>query len=273
MEYNPKLDYQFCKNLIVGTTNENEYRLRQVFFLKEKPISELEHRVLLYKDMLSVLKSSNDHINDLMLIYEKLYLEKLSVNQHAILKRVLAYSSERLVYQRLAESKLYSNKEEFIALVFTSKRFMNNLHPVVFYKVLAKVMCRHFENGSTDEAYQIFDEMLTLTNNQNFMHRLVNKKEITELIHDKQSEVRRLFGIYEVYLVGSCARDEMDQYSDVDLVVITRCKDSYLIAKSFKEIVSYYEHLFKMPVDLKIGGKINEVNMNKNCLRDLCKVY
>lgn len=272
MQYNPKLDYLFCKYLIVSVT-KNEQQFKHAFWGKTPPESINECKILFYKDLLDEIKNSADYIETLLSIHEKLYGFALSKGGISLLKRVFKYENEDLIYQRLAECSHDDNNADFIAFVYTAKRFAKNLNPIVFYKESTKDMFHLFRVGDTERAKTILKIMCKRTERQNHYHALTNREEIVGQIINKKNDIINLLFIKEIFLVGSCARDEMNEYSDVDLVCIVDKENTQKADYRFGKVRDYFSTLFNIHVDLKMGGDLDGLDLNDNFRRDLFRVF
>ena len=75
----------------------------------------------------------------------------------------------------------------------------------------------------------------------------MNKKEIFTVIKNHKDKIKE-FGIIKIGLFGSCARDEQNAQSDIDLLAIFhKGKKTY---KNFIHLCFYLDSLFGQKVDL-----------------------
>lgn len=81
-----------------------------------------------------------------------------------------------------------------------------------------------------------------------------SKDQILKIIRNNQEAIRD-FGVSEIGLFGSFARDEQKEDSDIDLIVkFKHGKKSYM---KFIDLSEYLEKLFNRKVDLLTEKSIN----------------
>jgi hypothetical protein len=175
-DYNPKLDYQFCKNLLIGNTNDNETRLREVYFGKSKPATETERKILIYKEALEYIKSNIklDISNSLIKAYEILFNLTISKVKLEKILSLFTYKNNELLYQRLIEEDLFSDDFDFVAYVYNAKRLLNNEYPIIFYKEASELLIAYYKVGETNIALDIFQKIKRQTEVQNIKHKLIH---------------------------------------------------------------------------------------------------
>lgn len=273
MHYNKKINYQFCKNIVIGSTDEKEQELRRVFNQVDEPTSEMDFKLLKCKEWLDALHMSKNFVKTLVHIHEEMYEVKPSSAEITLIEKVLNGINEELVYQRLAETCLFDNRIDFLAFVYTAKRISAFLPPVIFYKDSTQLMYSFFRVGNTTAGSAVFAQMKKKTDFQNQSHSMVGREEIVKKILEAQNRLRKLFSINTIYLYGSCARDEMDEYSDIDLICLIDYEDKFRLAKAISEIHEFFDKLLDLPIDLKIGCDENDPGINANIRRDLYKIY
>jgi len=273
MSYNKKIDYQFCKNIVIGSTDENEWRLRRVFNLIEEPICEAEFRLLKCKKLLESLFVSIDLLKSLNNIHQEMYESPLPCAETALIEKLLNSTNDELIYQRLAESCLFDSRVDFLAFVYTAKRIIAQMPPVIFYMDSTKLMYACFRVGNTKVGSAILTKMKKQTDFQNHCHGLVSREEIIGKLLVVQDQLSKQFSIRTLYLYGSCARNEMDEYSDVDLICIVDYEDKQRLAKETLSIYEFFTRILALPVDLKIGGDEDDVVINANIRQDLYKIF
>ncbi|MDR2828336.1 MAG: nucleotidyltransferase domain-containing protein [Acholeplasmatales bacterium] len=273
-EYNPKLDYQFCKNLIIGSTNENETRLKQVYFGNEVPITNTEIKILKYKEAYEYLKyniNSTNIVSTINKVYEMLMHLKLTKEKEKLILHLLNYKNNELIYKNIIESNLFDEDIHFIPFVYNAKRFLNNDYPIIFYKDATELLNSYYKFGDTTEAFNIINNMKKQTEVQNIKHDLFNRNYVvTKLLKDKENLLLN-YNVKSVYLVGSSSRDTMNVYSDIDIIcILQNYKEDN---KNYLTLLSYLGNLFSLHIDLKTGGDINDLDLNPNFKRDLFYVF
>ncbi|MDR2827897.1 MAG: nucleotidyltransferase domain-containing protein [Acholeplasmatales bacterium] len=274
--YNPKLDYQFCKNLIIGNTDEFETRLKMVYFNKEKSTTITENKILVLKKALNYLKTNiTKNIGDTLTTTYKLIFN-MDIEKEKMLKilKICSCMDENKIYQLLIEEDIFDTDIIFACFIYNAIRIIKMKHIIIFYNATTKLLNVYYKIRNTAAALQILNIMKKQTKVQNIKHPLFNKEYVVQTIIKNKDTLLNEYYVIELYLVGSASRDTMDCYSDVDVICIVRKKDIESKYSNIKvTLLEYLKEIFDMHVDLKIGGKINDLNLNDNFKRDLFRVF
>lgn len=75
----------------------------------------------------------------------------------------------------------------------------------------------------------------------------MNKQEILDLLHDHVDNIQRRFDVKQLGLFGSAARDEMNDESDIDVLVEFKGPATF---DGYMDLKFYLEDLFGKDVDL-----------------------
>ncbi|WP_457596290.1 type VII toxin-antitoxin system MntA family adenylyltransferase antitoxin [Hydrogenimonas sp.] len=95
----------------------------------------------------------------------------------------------------------------------------------------------------------------------------MNRQEIIDYLKRKKSEYRERFGIEQIVLFGSFAKDRATPQSDVDIAIETPQCDYFLLFDMKEEL----ERVFKRHVDLvRIRKKMNEKLKRKILEEGIC---
>ena len=83
----------------------------------------------------------------------------------------------------------------------------------------------------------------------------MRKQEVLQLLTQHKPELIRRFGITDLALFGSTARDEAQEDSDIDVMVEFEGRST---AKRYFGVQFYLEDLLKHPVDLVQKGVVRQ---------------
>lgn len=75
----------------------------------------------------------------------------------------------------------------------------------------------------------------------------MNRDAVLKLLRTHKSVLERQFGIVDIALFGSTARDEVSTYSDIDILVSF---DGPTTSERYFGVQSYLEDLLASPIDL-----------------------
>jgi len=96
----------------------------------------------------------------------------------------------------------------------------------------------------------------------------MRKEEVLKLLSQHKPELVRRFGITDLALFGSIARDEATDASDVDVMVEFEGRST---AKRYFGVQFYLEDLLKRPVDL-VQKEVVRPELKPYVERDLIRV-
>ena len=83
----------------------------------------------------------------------------------------------------------------------------------------------------------------------------MNKNQVLNLIKVHKNELTVKFGVLKIGLFGSCARDEVTDESDIDIVVELNNADLFLLVA----LRNYLQELFNCNVDIvRYRKRMNE---------------
>lgn len=84
----------------------------------------------------------------------------------------------------------------------------------------------------------------------------MTKEEILSFLRDKKSFLSKNFGVSSIALLGSYARGEQRDDSDIDIAVEIESENKF---RSFFDLKYYLEEHFKRKVDLGIESSIKPI--------------
>jgi len=94
------------------------------------------------------------------------------------------------------------------------------------------------------------------------------KKQMLEYLRELKPELKRLYGINEIAVFGSFARDNESEYNDIDIIIIDMDrKNGFLIAKAKR----YLMEKLNMDVDIGFYSAMNPY-IKKNIQKDITHV-
>ncbi len=82
----------------------------------------------------------------------------------------------------------------------------------------------------------------------------MNKQKILDLLHDHLNPIQQRFGVKQVGLFGSAARDELNEESDIDVLVEFKGPATF---DAYMDLKLYLEDLFAKKVDLITASGLN----------------
>ncbi len=88
------------------------------------------------------------------------------------------------------------------------------------------------------------------------MNKKMTKQEIIDFLIEHKQELCEKYGVIQIGLFGSYARDEAKEGSDIDIAVEIQSKNKY---RSFFGLKRHLEENFKNKVDLGIESTLKPI--------------
>ena len=79
-------------------------------------------------------------------------------------------------------------------------------------------------------------------------YEMLESQEIIKIIKDKYPEIKKRFHVIEIGLFGSCARDEAEEGSDIDLLV--EMEEGYNDLFNLIDLKDFLESVLNAPVEI-----------------------
>jgi len=245
-EYNPKIDYLICKNLLIKNTYRfNEFELRKGY-----------------------LKNYKRHDKEMSKIIRiKKYLRKHKIYNFStknFLKLIYKISGKKIEYHY--RKKLEDMKKDDIYDYIYYLRYLDNLE---INELMLKIMLMYVYSKDNEiiipqrgyikellkDVYQIngLKEIIkileTNTANINKRHDMRINDLIRKIIKNKKEEFLKEFPeVKEFGIYGSFAVNKENEYSDIDMLIIS---DDY--NEELRELIKkYWSRYISINIDIKI---------------------
>lgn len=245
LKYNPKIDYLICKWLTKPRRNHKEFILRAVFFNQAKPKTQDQLTICRYRDTfkLLVLHEVDDAIDTFF--NDRRQIKSLNYGR---INECFKINPDFDFFATLLKNDTIP--AVFSVLLFNAIRVKNSLFPVIFQTHHMNRILEYIKKNQNHEAERIYDLSCILT--ERFLKKKsgFSKDEIMEKIALMKNELKLGYNIDKVYIYGSIARDDANEYSDLDVIVVTELlafDDDYVFS-----LQKTIEEQLKMPIDLHL---------------------
>ena len=240
-EYNPKIDYLFCRHIFLTPLENNDEALwRKCWFGEIEAFSRgskamIKAKMLLEK-VAAIFKNNGN-------CYELFNALGLSPNLYALFKEALlkAYDDD------------LSASDRFLISCIKNK---SNYDGMINEKVAHAVLCIASKHIPTIFYSGQFNRILKLTKNDNEMalECLYLARNRTESLNKKHKEIsyddivfkilsckdylKETYGINEMYIYGSYAKGNPTNYSDLDIFAVADAPSLLIAEGALKKILS-----------------------------------
>lgn len=266
--YNPKLEYLICKWLCQPKKNHDEIKLRLVYEGKTVPKTIDQHTIYNLKKVWIEIKKQNYSC-----AYWILTNKRIDVELAALL---LSIQHERFneleILVKLFSHQSYSgNALMFMILFYNYMRINSGLTPIFCQMKYLKDIYKFSQSKDIETVEQILQILNVTAQRINRVSKYITLEKISYLLYEKKDELANDLKIKAVYVYGSFARNSMNKYSDIDLIVVTK-KSNYDQADIFK-IQAFIEHIIGIKTDIYMCLKKLDLTMfDKYIKKDLKKI-
>ena len=96
----------------------------------------------------------------------------------------------------------------------------------------------------------------------------MNRTELLVFLTDHKEEFRLNYGVEKLALIGSFARDEASEESDIDLMVEIRSRNKF---RSYFGLLHFLEDTLHRKIDIAVDSALKPL-IRKNVLRDMIAI-
>lgn len=269
--YNKKINFKFLEYLYQHCDSKDlhEMHLKNVLNGKEKIINDIDIFILRGKEVLEYMLDNKEYnISNIKYIYY-LYTKEKFLDDNLLNNIIKIYDNdinkEVEIYKYIIKNNIFGYYNiELAKILFNYIRIIDNNYPLIFYFELTNKINGLILNDLdfTKELY----ELKELTNHHNIKHEIIDYDYIYNKLIDNKNKLIKM-GINELFIYGSYARKDYNEYSDLDLLCITN--NMFYIDKEFIKII--LEAMLNIKVELNIKShdyhKFITNDMNNEKLR------
>jgi len=278
-EYNQKIDYLICKYLI-GHKKKiiDELAMRKVYQEEKEAKTKEEIIMLRTKKIIEYIKipTTRFTLKEIEKCYEMLIDEKAKITKltQKLLEEIVDNFSINKVsdiaeisFIKILKSGAFGNKWNgcMAKIVHNFILIKNGFLPTIIYAYQMKIIKRLIKEGEEEGAIIELKKAYERTNKFNTKHVLIPYEEIVEKIKNKKEELKERYGVESVYVYGSYARREENEYSDLDLY-IKLSKQKRKDKTNKRRIANYLEKELGLMIDIKIIERPQTNENQKNII-------
>lgn len=274
--YNPKLDYLFCKHFSASLPDIlNEERWRDIFDGNSKPEIPAQRTMLAGKEILSTIAKGGEFLALSDQVYRILVGQSFSEEDRSWLLDMAQMTQSPAACDAFLVHSLQHFCERPMG-VELSKALMILLlarcgHPPIclYQRPVIRIMD---EMGSNlPAAVNMVKNLRLQSESMNRWHVPVSRAVIFEKLKECIPRLQEKYGVKELYVYGSYAKDEVDGYSDLDVYLRI---DEMVNGKTGYSAMGFIRKSVGVPVDghVTYASKIDPNSFRGEIRRHLIKV-
>lgn len=268
-EYNPKIDYFVCKNLAEGLERGYyEEHIRAVYHKEESAKSDFEFMMIKIKEIFKL----NDINNNAPMIVNNLY--QCITNSNIDISFQLndfSYLALKNNYAIIDSLKI-SLELKFILfqiVLFLVLSLKYDL-PIIPYHFSCKNIFNNLINDSSDETIENNIAILVLrTMKLNQRHDISYSKKVFKILNENKVDLLSNTSILKIGIYGSFATGNMNEYSDLDLLVIMNEKENIDVILDYS--YKFWSFKIDIPIDIKVITEKDLLGLNMKGLKKTLK--
>lgn len=276
MNYNPKIDYLFCKYLYnkpFEIIDEQEWK--NIYNGLKEPKNEAQVGMMRSKEITEFIKKQETEFNifsvkkcfkmlsnhDLILDKPK---EKLLTDLILFVKAGAEADLAGKVLIKVLKETIFPEEwnVEMSKIMHNFIEWKNGNTPSILYRFQMSAIQRLIDKNEIDGALLEVKNVYQRTRHFNEKHKVVSFSKIKERLYLLESYLKEKFGITEFYVYGSYARGEENEYSDLDIFVKVETRMQQDLDNKFL-LFSFLENELGIGVD----GKVEDLSYLKSRLR------
>lgn len=245
--YNPKIDYLVCKQLLQNLHNVyDDILLKEIFWEEKSPENEYQFKLLEIKRFFEknpIETFTHNTVVDLLSIISGQRPQK----QTGIFSDISDIKDVELLAD-LVGKNLDQFQDELFQILLLKGYCQTTMKPLVPYKYLCRKLFQSFMSGQLDLAEDLWKKLLFKTEKISKKHSLIdNDNAINQVKNSKQDFLQSVNG-EELYLFGSLAMNHGTEYSDIDLLVVF--DDNKYFQNTGSTCQNYWSGKLQIPFDI-----------------------
>lgn len=249
--YNPKIDYLVCKNLIESLPSKyDDLELKKCFYEEKEAILPYEKDIVCvyrYLKKVDIRHFQTIHFQEIYEVITKqsanmTFLEDIVLQNDEVVKQLeeLCKHLEKTNLQKIIVLKL-------CLIYFHALKYGELMIP---YWHLVKKLRNAIIHRQISNAHLFYNQLIADTNRFKTKHSLELNAQVVPTIRKYKEDFLKASGVVTIGIYGSFASNNANEYSDVDLLIVTEKNIDYQEIKKLSS--NYWQGKINIPVDLKV---------------------
>lgn len=274
--YNPKLDYLFCKYASsrkpLKRTDEEEWK--KVYKGEITAKDSRQENMLRLKNVLTYVKDSKcafslDNVLTCLELYTENHLADVKYDV-GVLSKILHYENTiydinfrdlfvNIIRQKPFDEQINVEMAEIITNLLLIKQ---NSIPLIFYSYVVDKLLFLINSNELEGAKLLMLNLLARSKRFNRKHKYIPLEDLLKKIEGIKPILRKRFGVKSLFYYGSYAKNTINEYSDFDLYI--EVDDEHQENKDNKFLIKGY---LEKELNITIDCHVNDIDYKKYPLR------
>lgn len=262
-DYNPRIDFLICKNLLLTLPIEYDERcLRKCFVSETNDVEKYEREIIDIKHYFVENDLSNFTTQNIYALYSLITRENTTESMEVVLK--VSNIDDVIKLAKEVSNSLVADKNVLFQLLLLKMYFDSNHLLLIPYRNI----CKHlYYSALLGDAYMVeclFGKLLSKRDHYCLKHTLAENEKAVKSLFQYSSEFIRSVGAQSLYYYGSLAVGDCNEYSDLDILVVFQ--DETDITKVEVPVKDFWKSKINIPFDVLIT---TESAMDKRTTKDM----
>lgn len=276
--YNPKLLFKMIAHLTPTMDQvESIKEKKKVFYGQKEPKTPKEKEIKHLKEVFWYLKkrkfTKQVVLNTYHLLTNKNCDTTMRNHLHVLIHDVIPKESDmfetilNIIRYLAKENVFYHDTQTMCGLICNKVLLMRKYHPVIFYYRTTKKIISQVELDVPEVFSRLqLQKLIHHTKKFNQQQAIKETGEIIETLRIFQNEIKEIWKIQELYLAGSYARGEQNEYSDIDLYITKHQYNTY-------DMNQYFTKLLNHSVDMIVVEEEMKNQLNIDIITEKIKIF
>ena len=255
--YNPKLEFKMLGHLNKHRSLKESMTIQKEIFegTRKEGTTESEKHLRKSVDAFMILKNcqemTKEKLTEIYLCYENKPLSNETLDN--LVELIKQDIDEYLTYPirvliTIIKYEVFNEySREMAILLFNYMLIRNGYHPLIFYVTFTNRLEELIKNGAIVESiFRILEPIIITSTEYNKIQDFITSDEVEKRIKEHEKTFRENYKINHMMIYGSLSRGEQNEYSDIDLIIITDKYNEFMN----NEIRSFIRNLFSQRVDM-----------------------
>jgi len=255
--YNPKLEFKMLGHLNKHRSLKESMTIQKEIFegTRKEGTTESEKHLRKSVDAFMILKNCQEmtkkKLIEVYLCYENKPLSNETLDN--LVELIKQDIDEYLTYPirvliTIIKYEVFNEySREMAILLFNYMLIRNDYHPLIFYVTFTNRLEELIKNGAIVESiFRILEPIIITSTEYNKIQDFITSDEVEKRIKEHEKTFRENYKINHMMIYGSLSRGEQNEYSDIDLIIITDKYNEFMN----NEIRSFIRNLFSQRVDM-----------------------
>ena len=254
-EYNPKIDYLICRNLVKQQPLKyDEATLRKVFLNDLAPTNKFEEDILKIKRFFTQHDAAQLTPQDISELYSIIVADKID---YKAIKLYSRFTEKDVAQMVILVQQQHCDIETLFKILLLVNYCKCYNAPLIPYRGVCRELYWNARFNNSRGTCNIINSLIYMTNKINRKHDVSCNELAVNILYKHKDTFLNMFPACRLGYCGSIALGQGSEYSDLDIVVVFPDNKNINLYK--KSIIQFWQDKILIPYDTIL---VKESEMN-----------